>query len=394
MEGQQHRFGGRHLLAVAALTAAVGSGIGAGVVALATDGGGDATPAALASTAEPAPAPAARTTVPVADEAGALSIGDIYEQASGGVVELSVTGTSPGDTFSPFGDQRTQAQGSGFVADEDGNIVTNAHVVSGADSVTVTFANGDQAPAEVVGVDESSDLAVVRVDPSATDLQPLAVATTDDLRIGDVVVAMGSPFGLEGTITAGIVSAKGRTIDSPNGYPIQDAIQTDAAINHGNSGGPLLDANGDVVGVNAQIASDSGGNEGVGFAIPAETVTRVTQQLIAGETIGRPYLGVSLVTVDQATAEELGIPQGALIGEVKPSTPAADAGLQAGTPTNGQTLPTDADVVTAVDGEPVASSDELIAAISGMQPGDTVTLTVSRSGESRSVDVTLGTRPD
>ena len=213
-----------------------------------------------------------------------------------------MNGVSSNSDLQPFGQGGTQAEGSGFVLDADGHIVTNAHVVEGASTITVRFSNGDEAEATLVGTDPSSDIAVLKVDPGATTLHPLELGTSKDLVVGQGVVAIGSPFGLQGSVTTGIVSALDRSIQAPNGYTIGGAIQTDAAINHGNSGGPLLDSSGKVVGVNAQIASDSGGNDGVGFAIPSDTVSSVAQQLIAGQSVEHAYLGVSVTTLDSATA--------------------------------------------------------------------------------------------
>ena len=230
----------------------------------------------------------------------------------------------------------------------------------------------------------------------AAELTPLPLGGSADVAVGDGVVAIGSPFGLEGTVTSGIISALGRTIDAPNGFTISGAIQTDAAINHGNSGGPLLDSGGNVIGVNAQIASNSGGNEGVGFAIPVDTVQQVASQLVSGKTVDHAYLGVSLATVDAGAAQALGLPQGAQVASVQEGSPAAAAGLEAGTNTqdvNGQSYTTDGDVITALYGEPIASADALVGALAGKKPGDRVMLTVSRGGSTRSVEVTLGTRP-
>jgi S1-C subfamily serine protease len=368
---------------VAALVAA--GGAGAGVVALAareSDPQPAATPA-QAAPAEPAPAEPAALVTPEP-----LTVGEIYAQAAPGVVEIAVSGGAG------FGS--TEGEGSGFVLDTDGDIVTNAHVVDGASSMTVTFADGEQADAELVGVDASSDLAVIRVDRPASELTPLELGQSDTVAVGDTVVALGSPFGLEGTITAGIVSALGRSIDAPNGFTIRGAIQTDAAVNHGNSGGPLLDETGAVIGVNAQIASESGGNDGVGFAIPVDTVTAVVRQLVAGGSVERPYLGVSLATVDERAAVELGLPQGAQVAAVQEGTPAAAAGLRAGTAAQtvgGLPFTSDGDVVTALDGEPIAGADELIDALASRSPGDTVTLGVHRDGRQLEIEVTLGTRP-
>jgi S1-C subfamily serine protease len=282
------------------------------------------------------------------------------------------------------------------VLDDEGHIVTNAHVVDGAGSIVVTFSNGRQVEATLLGVDASTDVAILEVDVPADELTPLPLGDSSAVEVGDGVVAIGSPFGYEGSVTSGIVSALDRSVDAPNGYPITGAIQTDAAINPGNSGGPLLDSAGNVIGVNAQIASNSGGNDGVGFAIPIDTVRQVAAKLAAGESVEHAYLGVSLVTVDDSSAQALGLPRGAQIASVERGSPADDAGLQAGTQeqtVNGQPYTTDGDVVTALDGEPIGSAADLVAELAAKQPGDQVTLTVSRGGETLSVDVTLGTRP-
>ena len=270
----------------------MGAGTGVGAYALTADGPGSATGPQTAATAE--------STTQVASTS--LGVGEIYERSAAGVVDIAVTGGGGG-----FG--QTAGEGSGFVLDKEGSIVTNAHVVEGAGTITVTFANGEEAPATLVGADESTDVAIIDVDLPSEELTPLGLGTSADVEIGDPVVAIGSPFGLAGTVTSGIVSALDRTVDSPNGYPIAGAIQTDAAINPGNSGGPLLDATGKVIGVNAQIASNSGGNDGVGFAIPIDTVRQVAEKLVAGEDVEHAYLGVSLATVGPNAAEALGCPR-------------------------------------------------------------------------------------
>ena len=318
------------------------------------------------------PAAAARTPGSTAAGTGTLSVADIAEEAAAGVVEITVSGVSSDEQGFPFGGQRqTEAEGSGFVIDEQGHIVTNAHVVDGAESITVTFANGDEVKATLVGQDDSTDLAVIDVDVPASELEPLELASSAGVQVGDPVVAIGSPFGYEGSVTAGIVSALGRTIDAPNGYAISRALQTDAAINHGNSGGPLLDSSGRVIGVNAQIVSESGGNVGLGFAIPSDTVRRVVSQLVAGKDVEHAYLGISLAGADD----------GVQVSSVRDDGPAAAAGLRAG------------DVITALDGTPVASPEDLTEALDTKQPGDEVTVAILRDGATRSVEVTLGTRP-
>jgi putative serine protease PepD len=307
------------------------------------------------------------SSVPVA-QTSPLSVTDVYNRTSKGVVEITVSTTTSG----PFGDsRRQQAQGSGFVYDADGHIVTNEHVASSADSVSVRFWNGATYNAKVVGTDPSTDLALLKVNAPSSVLHPLALADSTTVQVGQPVVAIGSPFGLEETITAGIVSALHREMTAPNNFTINDSIQTDAAINHGNSGGPLLDLNGKVIGVNAQIESDSGGNDGVGFAIPSSTVHSIVSQLVTGRDVKHAYLGVGISSASN----------GVRLTEVRSGTPAEQAGLRPG------------DLITAIDGKSVGQASELSSAIDAKQPGDTVTLTFTRDGETKTVDVKLGERP-
>jgi putative serine protease PepD len=306
---------------------------------------------------------------PIASSSAPLSVNQIYRRAYRGVVEITVTTSA---AASPFGGSGTaKAQGSGWVYNSSGNIVTNEHVVDGASSISVRFWNGKTYSASVVGTDKSTDLAVIKVDAPSSELHPLSVGNSADLQVGDGVVAIGSPFGLEETVTSGIVSALHRAIEAPNNFTINDSVQTDAAINHGNSGGPLLNSQGQVVGVNAQIRSDSGGNEGVGFAIPSNTVRSIATQLISTGKAEHAYLGVAI----DATAST------AKIASVKAATPAAQAGLKAG------------DVVTAVDGTSIASGDDLTRAIDSHKPGDTITLKYRRGGSEHTVDLKLAARP-
>ena len=342
------------------------------LAAAALVGAGGAAAVAVALGDDPVADSASQVTVTSATPAAssATTVGQIYKRTSAAVVEITVT--SAGQT-TPFGDGQgqQQAQGSGFVYDSAGHIITNQHVVDGAESVSVRFANGKTYTATVVGSDPSTDIAVIKVDAPASELKPLELADSSAVEVGDGVIAIGSPFGLEQTVTTGIVSALHRQITAPNNFTIDDAIQTDAAINHGNSGGPLLDLDGKVVGVNSQIESDSGGNDGIGFAVPSDTVGKIADAIISGGSVEHAYLGV-------ATEDATG---GAGLADVRSGTPAARAGLQSG------------DVVTKFDGTAVASADELRRLVDSKSPGQKVEVTVHRDGKSITVDVTLGSRP-
>ncbi len=373
----------RTATAAAALLAALGIGAGGAVAILtAVDSGGTTTvvrQVAVGSSASTA------STAP-------LSVNQIYRRASRAVVEITVTSTSS----SGFGGQTQQGLGTGFVIDKLGHVVTNQHVVSDAESVTVRFSNGATYKGTVVGSDASTDIAVVKVDAPASLLVPLTFADSADVEVGDGVVAIGSPFGLEETVTSGIVSALHRQMTAPNNFAINDSIQTDAAINHGNSGGPLLDNQARVIGVNAQIQSDSGGSDGVGFAIPSSTVKSIAQQIIASGKVEHAYLGVGVASLPETVASRLNSPAGVALTVVRPSTPAAQAGLKAATgeqSLDGQTYPTGGDVVTEIDGRAVTSAAELQSAIDAHKPGDTIALTDLRDGDTRTVRVKLATRP-
>ena len=328
---------------------------------------------------------------------GGRTVQDIYRDEGPGVVFIQADGVTDS---SVFGQEGGTATGSGFVVDEDGTILTNAHVVDGANRVTVSFEEGGESvDAEVKGVDPDTDLAVVKIDPGdVEDLTVLPLGDSSELEVGDPVVAIGNPFGLQRTVTTGIVSALQRQIDAPSGFSISNVIQTDASINPGNSGGPLLDSQGRVIGINSQIATGGGqGSVGIGFAVPVNTAKDLLPQLRQGEEIERAYLGVSMATVNEDVANEADLPveSGALVESVEDGTPAEQAGLRG---TELDELSGDisqaGDVIVAIDGEPVRSADDVVSAVAGKQPGDTVELEIYRGDDKRTVDVELGERPE
>jgi S1-C subfamily serine protease len=329
----------------------------------------------------------------------------IYRSVSGGVVMVLSDFANAGG--SPFGQQQSgQALGTGFVVDTSGYILTNAHVVDEngqkASAVTVVFNQGGSKTLRVkgtlAGVDVASDVAVIKVDPKGLDLQPLPLGDSSKVVIGEPVVAIGNPLGYDFSLTSGIVSATGRSLQSPNGMTIPNGIQTDAAINQGNSGGPLIDSQGRVIGINEQIASQSGGNQGLGFAVPIDTAVRSLNQLRDTGKVKYAWLGVQgqTLTSDVATTFNMKTTGGALVEKVASGSPAAKAGLKGGDQTvtvQGHDFTLGGDVITKVDGKAVNTFDDLIAFLSTKNPGDKVTLTVERAGKTRDVTVTLSERP-
>ena len=348
------------------------------------------------------------TTVASTASTGAgLTAEQIYQNYATGVVEVLSTFSQQG--ISPLGQPSSgQALGSGFVVSKDGYILTNAHVVVNngqkASSVAVVFKGqgqdgGTHVNATVVGVDETSDVALLKVDPAkAPALDPLPLGDSAKVAVGEPVVAIGNPLGYDFSVTSGIVSATNRQLQSPNGSVISDGIQTDAAINEGNSGGPLIDATGHVIGINEQIASQSGGNQGLGFAVPINTAVSVMKQLQQTGKVTYAYLGISGQTLTSDVANALGLKadSGVLIGSVASGSPADKAGLKGGSQQQtlqGQTYIVGGDIITGFDGKAVTSIEGLIADINQHKPGDKVTLTVVSGGSTKQVDVTLTTRP-
>jgi putative serine protease PepD len=304
-----------------------------------------------------------------------LDAQSLYKSASAGVVDITAKGTTTTQSRGPFAPQSSQstATGSGFVIDARGDIVTAAHVVEGASSISVKFQDGTTRTATVAGTDHATDVAVLKVDSSGLTLHPLSLGSSSNLQIGDSVAAIGDPFGYARSFSTGIVSGLDRTIDAPNGFTVAHAVQTDAALNPGNSGGPLLDSSGKVIGIVDQIATDGSADQssGVGFAVPIDLVKSELRPLESGGKVQHAYLGVS---TSDATS-------GALVQQVVASGPASGAGLEAG------------DVITQIDGQKVDGSSGLVAAVAGHKPGDKLALTVSRSGETVHLTVTLGVQP-
>jgi putative serine protease PepD len=361
----------RGLALLLALTAVVGGSAGAGIVLLTGAGDGSTT-----TTITQSP-----TTAAASDRSSSgLDASALYSSTAAGVVDITSRGvadTSQGN--SPFGapqQQSSTATGTGFVVDGSGHIVTAAHVVDGASSITVTFQDGTTRKATLLGKDNATDVAVLSVDVSGLTLHPLALGSSASLQVGDSVAAIGDPFTYQRSMSTGIVSGLDRTISAPNGFTVAHAIQTDAALNPGNSGGPVLDESGKVIGIVDQIATNgsSDTSSGVGFAVPIDLVKSELSSLEAGKSVSHAYLGVSTSTVSSSTT-------GALVGSVSSGGPAADAGLRAG------------DVITKLGSTTIKGSNDLVAAISTHKPGDHVTVTVRRGSSTTNLTLTLGTQP-
>jgi putative serine protease PepD len=337
------------------LVVALAIAAGAFAAGMLLDGGDDNGP-------DPLPAVSSK---PIRPAAGQTRAGAIYAAASPAVVSIR---TSTG-------------QGTGFLIDDKGTLVTNYHVVAGASHVVVKFGqDGASVDGDVLGTDESTDLAVVSIEPSRIPrgVRPLRFADSRNVQVGDFAIAIGNPFGLDRTATEGIVSGLGRSIRAPNGFEIDQVIQTDAPINPGNSGGPLLDSGGRVIGVNSQIATSgmSQGNVGIGFAVPSNTARQIVPRLEKGQTIARPYLGVTTTPTSTTSASH-----GAEVYRVVDGAPAARAGLRRG------------DVITSIDGRTIDDPSDVVESVSRQQPGDEVELTYERGGREHTVRVELGTRP-
>ena len=367
--------------------------------------GSSGTPAAQAD----APTEVRTTRVEVVEglgTKGGLDASALYDRLSPGVVTILSVFDGGASLLSEDGGEG--GQGSGFVLDSQGYIATNAHVVTTGEApdserakeVYVQFSDGNQVPAKIIGDDPNSDVALIKVDPAGLDLTPLALGRSDDIRVGEPVAAIGSPFGERQSLSVGVVSALDRNIESLTAFAIGNAIQTDAAINPGNSGGPLLDGQGQVLGINSQIKSTGGGGEGVGFAVPVDTVRRSLRELREDGSVDYGYLGVTSQSLYPQLAERLSLPDsaGALIVRVEPDSPADEAGLTAGTRKiefQGQSdIPAGGDVIVGVDGRKLSLRDDLADLISSKSAGAEVELEVVRGDERRTVTIELGKRPD
>jgi S1-C subfamily serine protease len=335
------------------------------------------------------------------------TVNQIYKADGDGVAFISAqVAPSEEQAVSPFGLPEPEgggtATGSGFVIDDEGHVLTNNHVVEGATKITVKLGDSETAhDAEVVGADPATDVALLKVDAPASQLHPLTLGSSTEMEVGDPVVAIGNPFGLDRTVTSGIVSALQRQIQAPNGFSIDNVIQTDAAINPGNSGGPLINGAGEVIGINSQIQTGgtSGGNVGIGFAVPIDTVKAELEQLKETGEVEHAYLGISGATITPELAQAINLPvkEGVLVQTVEPDGPADKAGVEGGDTTGtieGVEVGLGGDVITAIDGEKLKSMDEVIAIVSEAEPGDELELTLLRDGDEKTATVTLADRPD
>jgi S1-C subfamily serine protease len=337
-----------------------------------------------------------------------LTAEQVYRRDSPGVVQITATSTTASTAQAdPFGNiipsapQTSQSLGSGFVIDKAGHIVTNYHVIQGAQKVQVSFSGQDEIGATVVGKDPSTDVAVLKIDAHARALTPLTLGNSDAVTVGDPVFAIGNPFGFTRTLTTGVVSAVQRQIEAPNSLLIDHAIQTDAAINHGNSGGPLIDAGGRVIGVTSQISTGTTGgqgNVGIGFAIPINTVRTVASQIITSGKVEHAFLGLNAVPVTAKLAQLFHMPasEGLLVQDVSKGSGAAKAGLVAGTTpvvVEGESYQVGGDIIVSVDGEKLTTYEQLRDAIAAKKPGDTIHLEIYHHGSKKSVTAKLGLRP-
>ena len=393
-----------HLAAALAVAALAGGAValgGAAVLGVVVDDEAPTTVFAADTRTAPGDQPALFRRNP-----GPLTIRAIYRRAAPGVVQITSTTLSPQQVEPLFGfplpREQQQAQGSGFVIDESGHIVTNYHVIAGASDIEVSFSNKESMRAKIVGADPTTDVALLKVDADARALTPLELGDSERVQVGDAVVAIGNPFGLERSVTAGIVSALQRTIESPADTPIDRVIQTDAQINEGNSGGPLLNASGQVVGVNTQIATGSStetGNVGIGFAVPVNTVRDGVAQLLAKGRVDHAELGIRAQELNAEIADLFQLPtkEGLLVTRVKDGTGAAKAGIKAGGTqevVSGESWILGGDILISADGMKLASLADLQRAVVNKKPGQRVKVELYRGDDKQTVTVALSRLTD
>ncbi|HEY2181886.1 MAG TPA: trypsin-like peptidase domain-containing protein [Solirubrobacteraceae bacterium] len=393
----------RRLFLVPFVSALIGGGIVVAVIAAAGDLGGSEKTVTTVQATPIAPSNASQ-------QSKGLTPHDIYVKDAPGVAFVTSTIVQKSESpFNLFGGGETQRQGqatgSGIVIDNNGTILTNYHVVENAIKVTVSFEKGKTVNAQVVGKDPSNDLAVLRIHPDGLTLHPLTLGTSSGVQVGDPVLAIGNPFDLERTLTTGVISALQRQITAPNGFAIDNVLQTDAPINPGNSGGPLLDASGRVIGINSQIETggSGGGSVGIGFAVPIDTAKSEISQLEKGGTVRGAYIGLTSLTIDGSlSALNLPVKSGALVQSVQKGTPAERAGIRGGNvsgSTEGGQVAVGGDIIVSIDGKQVNSSEDLANDISAKKPGDKVTVGLERANgkggyEHKTVSVTLASRPN
>ena len=384
----------KKLLASPFVAAVLGGGVTAGALL----GAGVIDDGKTTTVIQPAPIGASARSAS-ADGEG-MTARDIYKRDAPGVVFIRSQSVAPSNSpFDVYGGQESTATGSGFVIDDEGHILTNAHVVNAATQVQVTFSDKSTRPAKIVGKDDGTDLALLKVDPDELDLTPLELGDSDQVQVGDPTIAIGNPFGFDRTLTTGVVSALQRRLAAPDGYAIENVIQTDAAINPGNSGGPLIDAAGRVIGINSQIATGDNGNGsvGIGFAVPVNTAKKIVEQLKSDGRVERAWIGLEFREIDASLAPlKLSAKKGMLVEQVVSQGPAHQAGIRGGdniAQINGEQVYLGGDVLISIDGKPLVKSEDVRAIIESKSPGDTVTVEFLRGDEKQTVEVELGDRP-
>jgi S1-C subfamily serine protease len=369
-------------MAYVAIPAGIGAGVALGVTGATVGFGGDTTIIRESSPVLTTAASVGATRAAEAPSGAGLGVAEIVRRESPAVVLITAKGS------------QGEGLGSGFVVDDTGHILTNAHVVDGSTDTGVTFSDGTVKKARILGIDKSTDLAVVKIDGLPGGVRPVPLGRSSGLVVGQDVVAIGNPYGFERTATTGIVSALKRTIESPNGFAIQNAIQTDAAINQGNSGGPLFDGGGRVIGMNTQIASQTGGSVGLGFAVPIDTIKPIAESIIDGGEPEHAWIGITGRELTPALAAKLRLEgrRGVLISETTEGGSARESGLRAAEDGDAA-VPRGADRIIAINGVPITDMADVSQAVASRTVGEKITVTVLRDGEEESATLTLKDRP-